>query len=203
MKMVKNSRQSPELSRWLIKCPVTSGISHMLLHLLLFPVSCWMKGLPQYPGSPEPPVWKLAEGKFWKTEGEFFLPQKSESIITGNVKEHDHMFLPFVVRGIFWTFSSWKLSVKADIEGDQISFRTTTAGWNIVNILSQGSIVQPEHSCLYSHGLYPEWIKRRNFGHEGNPCNLLIGESNVISTCRIIGLHCHTFTITKLESGVN
>lgn len=28
-------------------------------------------------------------------------------------------------------------------------------------------------------------------------------ESNVISTCKIIGLHCHTFTITKLESGVN
>lgn len=28
-------------------------------------------------------------------------------------------------------------------------------------------------------------------------------ESNVISTCKIVGLHCHTFTITKLESGVN
>lgn len=121
MKRVKNSRQSPELPRWLIKCPVTSGISHMLLRLLLFPVPCWMKDLPQYPGGPELPVWKLAEG-------EFFLPQKSESTTTGNRRERDHVFLPFVVSGIFWTFSSWKLSVEADIEGDQISFRTTTAG---------------------------------------------------------------------------
>lgn len=110
---------------WSNAWSVTSGTCHLLLHLLLSPVSCWMKDLPQYPGGPEFPVWKLAEG-------EFLLPQKHESILTRNMKEHGpwNLFLPLVGSGMFWAFSSWKFSVKTNVKGDKISLRTSTAGRN-------------------------------------------------------------------------
>lgn len=82
----------------MLKCPVTSGISHMLLHLLLPPVALLNEGLATVLRSP------LCEN--WLKENSSSL--KNLNPITGNIKEHDHLFLAFVVSGIFWAFPSWK-----------------------------------------------------------------------------------------------
>lgn len=128
----------------------------MLLHLLLSPVPCWRKDSPQCAGGPEFPMWKLAEG-------EFFLPQKSESILTGNVKERDHLFLPFVGGEMFWTFSSWKFSVKTDVEGDKVSLRTTPAGGN-----TQEWEIFSDREVLYSlRWIVPRMDQKEEFWPRG------------------------------------